>query len=66
MFESLALPSRALRGYRFRPTKRSAVGINAPAPRPPFTDYRFEKPGTIRKITLEDLARPARNDIGRQ
>src|SRR5580692_12975573 len=35
-----------------------AVGINAPPPRPPFTDYRFEKPGTIRKITLGDLPAP--------
>jgi glucose/arabinose dehydrogenase/mono/diheme cytochrome c family protein len=35
-----------------------AVGINAPPPRAPFTDYRFEKPGTIRKITLEDLPAP--------
>src|SRR5271168_2898874 len=35
-----------------------AVGINAPPPRAPFTDYRFEKPGAIRKITLEDLPAP--------
>jgi glucose/arabinose dehydrogenase len=30
----------------------------APAPRPPFTDYRFEKPGQIHKITLNDLPAP--------
>ena len=35
-----------------------SVGINAPPPKAPFTDYRFEKPGTIRKITLEDLPAP--------
>jgi glucose/arabinose dehydrogenase len=35
-----------------------AVANNAPPPRPPFTDYRFEKPGTVRKITLEDLPAP--------
>ena len=35
-----------------------AVGINAPPPRAPFTDYRFETPGTIRKLTLEDLPAP--------
>ena len=35
-----------------------SVGINAPPPRAPFTDYRFEKPGTTRKITLEDLPAP--------
>jgi glucose/arabinose dehydrogenase len=31
---------------------------NAPPPKPPFTDYRFEKPGTIRKITVNDLPAP--------
>ncbi len=31
---------------------------NAPPPKPPFTDYRFEKPGTIRHITLKDLPPP--------
>ena len=29
-----------------------------PPPNPPFTDYRFEKPGTSRKITAVDLPRP--------
>jgi glucose/arabinose dehydrogenase len=31
---------------------------SAPAPDAPFTDYRFEKPGTIRHITLKDLPAP--------
>ena len=35
-----------------------AVGTNAPPPKAPFTDYRYEKPGTIRKITLKDLPAP--------
>jgi glucose/arabinose dehydrogenase/mono/diheme cytochrome c family protein len=35
-----------------------SVGTNAPPPKTPFTDYRFEKPGTIRKIALEDLPAP--------
>src|ERR1035438_6383104 len=30
----------------------------APAPQPPFTDFRFEKPGTIRKIEVKDLPPP--------
>jgi glucose/arabinose dehydrogenase len=30
----------------------------APPPKAPFTDYRFEKPGTIRKITVKDLPAP--------
>jgi len=29
-----------------------------PTPQPPFTDFRFEKPGTFRKITLQDLPAP--------
>src|ERR1044071_8751155 len=28
---------------------------NAPPPKPPFTDYRFEKPGTTHHITIDDL-----------
>jgi glucose/arabinose dehydrogenase len=30
----------------------------APPPNAPFTDYRYEKPGTVRKITLQDLPQP--------
>ncbi len=36
----------------------ASVGTNAPPPKAPFTDYRFEKPGQIRKITLKDLPAP--------
>ncbi|MGB8837676.1 MAG: c-type cytochrome, partial [Candidatus Acidiferrales bacterium] len=32
--------------------------VNLPLPKAPFTDYRLEKPGTIRKITLADLPPP--------
>ena len=28
------------------------------APKPPFTDFRYEKPGTVRKITVADLPAP--------
>ena len=28
------------------------------APNPPFTDFRYEKPGTVRKITVNDLPKP--------
>lgn len=34
------------------------TGKNAPPPKAPFTDYRFEQPGSIRKITLRDLPPP--------
>jgi glucose/arabinose dehydrogenase len=36
----------------------AAAGVNTPPPNAPFTDYRFEKPGTVRKITLQDLPAP--------
>ena len=35
-----------------------AVKLNAPPPTPPFTDFRYEKPGQIRKFTLKDLPAP--------
>lgn len=35
------------------------TGKNAPPPKAPFTDYRYEKPGKIRKITLQDLPSPS-------
>jgi glucose/arabinose dehydrogenase/mono/diheme cytochrome c family protein len=34
------------------------TGAKAPPPNAPFTDYRFEKPGNIRKITVKDLPAP--------
>jgi glucose/arabinose dehydrogenase/mono/diheme cytochrome c family protein len=37
------------------PSADTAIG---PPPPPPFTDYRFEKPGLTRKITLADLPAP--------
>jgi len=30
----------------------------ATRPNAPFTDYRYEKPGTVRKITVQDLPQP--------
>lgn len=39
------------------PTANSAR-ITAPEPRAPFTDFRYEKPGTVRKITVSDLPQP--------
>ena len=34
------------------------VKTNAPPPQPPYTDFRFEEPGKIRKITAQDLPAP--------
>jgi glucose/arabinose dehydrogenase/cytochrome c5 len=33
-------------------------GSSAPPPKPPFTDYRFEKPGTLHHINVQDLPVP--------
>jgi glucose/arabinose dehydrogenase/mono/diheme cytochrome c family protein len=32
--------------------------LKAPPPTPPFTDFRYEKPGTSHKITVNDLPQP--------
>jgi glucose/arabinose dehydrogenase len=36
----------------------STAALTGPPPTPPFTDFRFEKPGTVRKITVQDLPAP--------
>ncbi len=39
--------------------ERSAdAPITTPAPTPPFTDFRYEEPGKLRKITVADLPQP--------
>ena len=46
------------------PTKKaeaapaSSTGNAGPPTNGPFTDYRYEKPGTVRKITVQDLPQP--------
>ena len=37
---------------------QSTAALQAPPPKPPFTDFRYEKPGTVRKITVQDLPAP--------
>ncbi|MGE5204706.1 MAG: PQQ-dependent sugar dehydrogenase [Chlamydiota bacterium] len=32
--------------------------LKDPPPKPPFTDFRYEQPGKVRKITLKDLPPP--------
>jgi glucose/arabinose dehydrogenase len=32
--------------------------LKAPPPMPPFTDFRYEKPGAVHKITVKDLPQP--------
>jgi glucose/arabinose dehydrogenase len=40
------------------PAAGAPIKSNAPAPHPPFTDYRYEAPGKSRHITLQDLPEP--------
>jgi glucose/arabinose dehydrogenase len=40
------------------PPDVSTFKLKAPPPTPPFTDFRYEQPGTIRKITVSDLPQP--------
>ncbi len=40
------------------PPDRSTSKLKAAPPTPPFTDFRYEKPGTVRKITVNDLPQP--------
>ena len=41
-----------------RPLPPSARPVESPAPNSPFTDYRFQKPGRVHKITVKDLPEP--------
>ena len=40
------------------PPSSTAAPFKAPAPAPAFTDFRFEQPGKIHKITAQDLPAP--------
>src|SRR6202521_6089874 len=40
------------------PADTTTSKLKAPPPTPPFTDFRYEKPGTVRKITVKDLPQP--------
>jgi glucose/arabinose dehydrogenase len=40
------------------PTSANAGTVKDPSPQAPFTDFRYEVPGTTRKITVADLPQP--------
>jgi glucose/arabinose dehydrogenase len=40
------------------PRDTNTSKLKAPPPTPPFTDFRYEKPGTSHKITVNDLPEP--------
>ena len=53
-------PSANIKGPA--PVNSIPVKTNAPRPQAPFTDFRFEEPGNVRKITVQDLPAPYRTD----
>jgi len=53
------LPSQADHAGNAAPADNAITSkLKAPPPTPPFTDFRYEKPGTVRKITVKDLPQP--------
>ena len=47
------------------PAAATTAPIKDPSPQAPFTDFRYESPGTTRKITVKDLPEPFATDSAR-
>jgi glucose/arabinose dehydrogenase len=61
--EEMASGKAAAAGPTSAPTPEvSGVKVKSAPPTPPFTDFRYEKPGTTRKITAKDLPKPYATD----
>jgi glucose/arabinose dehydrogenase/mono/diheme cytochrome c family protein len=56
--KSLGLPQHSNHVVSANPVDTGVSPIKASPPTPPFTDFRYEKPGTVRKITVNDLPKP--------
>src|ERR1700680_2085671 len=56
--KSLSGPSSERAQTDISAAPAASAKSNAPPPKAPFTDYRFEKPGAIRHIRLRDLPAP--------
>ncbi len=55
--KTLGLP-QAAQAHKAPTAPEKTASMNFPRPPAPFTDYRFEAPGQIRKITINDLPAP--------
>ncbi len=55
--KTLSLPQAATSNAALTSSAKTAK-LNLPAPKPPFTDFRYEEPGKVRKITVADLPPP--------
>jgi glucose/arabinose dehydrogenase len=53
-----ASPAKPASGAAAAKGSTAADDARLPLPKPPFTDYRLEKPGKVRKITVADLPEP--------
>ena len=51
-------PHQAPQKTAAAPAASKPVPTDAPSPPAPFTDFRFEQPGKVRKITAQDLPAP--------
>jgi glucose/arabinose dehydrogenase len=56
--KSLGLSATSAEAGSEPPPETTKSTIKAPPPKAPFTDFRYEKPGTTRKITVADLPAP--------
>jgi glucose/arabinose dehydrogenase/mono/diheme cytochrome c family protein len=56
--KSLSIAGGAGSTSAISPAGSEAAKFDAPPPTPPFTDFRFEKPGLTRKVTVADLPKP--------
>ena len=63
--EAMASGKTAAAGPTSAPAPEvSGVKVKSAPPTPPFTDFRYEKPGTTRKITVNDLPKPLCDQFG--
>jgi glucose/arabinose dehydrogenase len=56
--ESMGTSQAAQEASAPPPPDMNPSKLKAPPPTPPFTDFRYEKPGTFHKITVNDLPQP--------
>jgi glucose/arabinose dehydrogenase len=55
---AIGSPQNTQPGSALAPADTNPSKIKAPPPTSPFTDFRYEKPGTSHKITAADLPQP--------
>jgi glucose/arabinose dehydrogenase len=56
--KSMTAPQNSQEASTPAPPDMSTSKLKAAPPTPPFTDFRYENPGTVHKITVNDLPQP--------